>query len=335
MENKRNIYLDLFKFILAFMVVCIHFNTDSVLFPIYRVAVPSFFMISGYFSFSNDQSLQNQKNKKLIKSAIRYLIIGSVIYLIFDLISIFVCLISKIPHTELQHLILTGKISGMGMPLLFGHHLWFLLSLLILALLHYLICKHQKENWYKFLIPISILLALFLGGYGSLFNIISLPQTISRNAFLIGLPLFGIGFNIKKHNVCITSKLAKLIILFLAIIILFLSILESKIVVLEYYICSVISSCCFLLFFVSIKPKNSKFNDVFYKVFGTNCPFYIYIVHIMVGTHIKAINLPSIVIATLTFFISMVIYALFFFIFNSIKAKKQLRCNDTSYKNVA
>ena len=49
--KSRNVFLDLFKFFLYFLVIAIHLAGESYSnFPLYRLAVPMFFLISGYFN---------------------------------------------------------------------------------------------------------------------------------------------------------------------------------------------------------------------------------------------------------------------------------------------
>ena len=87
-QKSRNLWLDLFRFVLVFLVINIHFNQDSFFMPIFRMAVPMFFMISGYFAYSPTEEEQNKKNARLIKGSLRYLIIACIIYFVFDMISI-------------------------------------------------------------------------------------------------------------------------------------------------------------------------------------------------------------------------------------------------------
>ena len=48
--SQRNVFLDLFKFFLCYLVIAIHLAGESYwYFPVYRLAVPMFFMISGYY----------------------------------------------------------------------------------------------------------------------------------------------------------------------------------------------------------------------------------------------------------------------------------------------
>ena len=84
-QKIRNVWLDLFRFVLIFMVINIHFNQESLFLPVFRMAVPMFFMISGYFSYSKDVGLQTNKNKKLIKSTLKYLFFGYTVSLVCGL----------------------------------------------------------------------------------------------------------------------------------------------------------------------------------------------------------------------------------------------------------
>jgi hypothetical protein len=58
LQKRRNFYLDLFKFFLCFLVIAIHLTGDIYwYFPVYRLAVPMFFIISGYFNYSEDKEI--------------------------------------------------------------------------------------------------------------------------------------------------------------------------------------------------------------------------------------------------------------------------------------
>ena len=63
--KKRNLWLDLFKLFLAFLVVCVHTVRDTYnQMPLYRLAVPVFFMISGYYLFNKDKLINYSKDRK-------------------------------------------------------------------------------------------------------------------------------------------------------------------------------------------------------------------------------------------------------------------------------
>lgn len=67
MEQKREIeILDVVKFIMAIMVVGIHTLGRYGIYPLFRIAVPLFFMISSYLFFSNTEKRGNLKYLKKI-----------------------------------------------------------------------------------------------------------------------------------------------------------------------------------------------------------------------------------------------------------------------------
>ena len=331
MKSKRNVYLDLFKYFLAFLVVCIHFECNTLLMPIYRVAVPTFFIISGFFAFSPDYNKQLEKCKKLIKSSIKYLVIGLSIYFIYDLISIFFCLQYGTLNTELQHLILTGTMSGEGKPLFHSYHLWFLHALIMVAIYNYFICKFNKQRIYLVLVPIFIALSLFINGYAPALQLFTLPTLITRNSILTGLPFFGIGFLIKKYNITLKSVAIKILVIVVSIAFLGVAILERyNIYEMEFYLSSVISSIGFILFFTSINVKENKFSKFFYDKVGTNGPFYCYILHIMFGMHFRTIGLPTGIVALVTFLTSVAIYEIFFIISKLCNSKLKSVSKNTS-----
>lgn len=198
-QKSRNHWLDLFRFLLVFMVVGIHFWPNSALLPIFRFAVPMFFMISGYFAYSPRYDKQNEKNKRAVHGCLKYLVIGCAIYFVVDIFSIFVGLCTGQTGTVIQSFIVYGGLAETVQPLSYGYHLWFLLSLFIVSIIHYFVCKHQKDYIYKFLIPILIVMALFLNGYSQFLGL-SLPVELTRNSIFTGLPLFAIGYLLHKNG---------------------------------------------------------------------------------------------------------------------------------------
>ena len=85
-EKRRDFLLDIFKYLLAFMVVCIHFGYRISGFdvrPICRLAVAMFFMISGFYSYKKDKSVSLEKTAKSIRRTLKYVIIAYSIFRYF------------------------------------------------------------------------------------------------------------------------------------------------------------------------------------------------------------------------------------------------------------
>ena len=85
--TKRNLWLDLFKIFLCFFVFCIHNVRQAYMhFPVYRMAVPAFYIISGYFIYTKEESLKEEKAINFIRRSFIYMMIGIIFYFIYDLI---------------------------------------------------------------------------------------------------------------------------------------------------------------------------------------------------------------------------------------------------------
>ena len=75
-----------------FAVVCIHCGVfpiggtkNLIIDAVSRFAVPVFFLISGFYSYYDDNSKTLDKYKKRMIKLIKLLIIGNILYLLYDL----------------------------------------------------------------------------------------------------------------------------------------------------------------------------------------------------------------------------------------------------------
>ncbi len=304
--NKRNLWLDLFKIFLAWLVICIHFVYENYsYYPLYRLAVPMFFMISGYFVYTNDSNKLLEKAKISIKRSFKYMLIGFGIYIIYDFV---MCYINGngvgYYFTTLFYQRFIFEFVFLNQPITYsGYQLWFLIALFVISITHYLIIKYQKQKYYYFIIPFGILIYLFFSGYMHLFQYTDMPIRYTRNAWFFGLPLFGIGFNLAKFNFH-KKNWYKYIYLILGLFFFFFQIKESELVVMEMYVSTILASIFLLEFFLGLKSPKA---DWFYKWFGKNISFYIYIFHVAVGLtinrlfNIENLNLKSLIILIISF----------------------------------
>ena len=116
-----------------------------------------------------------------------------------------------------------------------------------------------------------------------LFQYTDMPIRYTRNAWFMGLPLFSIGYLMARYNFHKKSWY-KYLYLALGVFCFLFQIIESKLVVMEMYISTVLA-CIFLLqFFLGLKGVES---DWYYKCFGKSMSFYIYIFHVAVGIILK------------------------------------------------
>ena len=138
MENikkTRNIYLDIFKYFLCYLVICIHLVGETYPhFPVYRLAVVMFFLISGYFSYSSNPDPKRAIGG--IKRTLKYMLIGCLSYIVFDFIG---CYINN--HgvgyfwTTLFYEDFLLEFVILNRPITYtGAQLWFLIALLLCIL---------------------------------------------------------------------------------------------------------------------------------------------------------------------------------------------------------
>lgn len=198
--NSRNISLDILKLILAVFVILLHCKVFSeyneVIYylsvhGLFRIAVPTFFLINGYF-FKNVI-----KTGQIKKWAIRVLILYVVWMIIYA------------PFW------LSSNINSSIINLLIGYnHLWYIKAMLLCGILLFFIKKMSRKNM---LILTSILFSIgvflqYLVNY-HLFEFAFLDKLkeitfIYRNFLFLGLPFFIIGYLISITDLPkrITSK---------------------------------------------------------------------------------------------------------------------------------
>lgn len=209
---QKNVALDFFKILLAAMVVAIHsevFNNSHFLVDgLFRIAVPIFFIMNGYFFFLKVNSI-----KSLASWSKRVLLIY-VFWMIFYL-PFYVTKISGVGWNYFQNLFIT---------LFFGYgHLWYIPAMLLGGGLVYFL---RYLNTY---FSLAVFILLFVIGYTiewvRIFNsnsrVLESLNFISqywlyRNGLFVGVPFIGLGYLIAKHSL-INLKGLKLIYLMLIV----------------------------------------------------------------------------------------------------------------------
>ena len=279
---KRNIWLDIFKIFLCFLVICIHYVRQLYdHFPVYRIAVVCFFMISGYFIYTKDQEKTEIKAFNFLRRSFVYMMIGIVVYFVFDFV---VCIYENKPLDEFfksqyysnfykYFFIYNYQLSNTG------NHLWFLIALFVVSIVHYVLVKFKLLKVYPLIVLFTLSIHFIFNGYLPYFEELDVSLYYLRNALFMGLPLFGIGYLMAQVNFHPKWWL-KYLYLALGILFFFLQIVDADGRILEMYPTGILSSIFLLQFFIGLKPVNSNW---YYKWFGKNMYFYIYLLHVMVG----------------------------------------------------
>lgn len=188
MEKERNLQLDYFRVILALLVITPHaqplFSEDSLVGwlisnGIARVAVPCFFIISGYF-------LQSKlKDNKALK---RYLSHILVVYIVWSLIYLPTYYSAIEPRS-----FITFALMGY-------YHLWFLPALIVGTLILIAANKFIKNE----VILLIGGVVLFTAGY--LMENYNLPYRTFYNGLFFGYPFIVLGYFLKKTKAEIRIK---------------------------------------------------------------------------------------------------------------------------------
>ena len=313
--TERNILLDLFKFFLCYLVIAIHLAGETYShFPLYRLAVPMFFMISGYFNYYTPEQEQCRKKAVgFIKRTWHYMTLGFLIYILFDFV---MCYVDGhgvgYYFTTLFYEDFLLEFFFLNRPITYtGAQLWFLIALFVVSLIHYVLVRFDRLHYYKIIIPVCYLIYFFFAGYMYLLQDTDMPIRYTRNAWFMGLPNFALGYTLAQFDFH-KRTWYKYFYLALGILFFFLQVSEYKLVQtencsLEMYVSSVVCAECLLLFFIGLKKRKAAF---YYKWVGKNAPFYIYILHMAVAVVLsKFIAFENLMLKSLcVLIISFVIY---------------------------
>lgn len=311
--TKRNLWLDLFKIFLCFLVICIHNVRQAYMhFPVYRMAVPAFYIISGYFIYTKEESLKEEKAINFIRRSFIYMMIGIIFYFIYDLI---MCYRNEMPLDDFFRSQIYDKFFYQFFFMNYSlsktaNHLWFLIALFTVSIIHYFLIKFKLTKTYPFIMIFCLGIHFFFSGYFPGFMELDVSLFYLRNGLYFGLPLFALGYLMARYNFH-TKSWFKYLYLGLGIFFFFFQIIDARGLILEMYPSSVLASIFLIQFFLGLKPTKSNF---YYKWFGKNMPFYIYILHVAVAriipvdsgltnTYFKAI---------LVFIMSFVIYEMLY-----------------------
>lgn len=279
-QNSRSCGMDTLKAICAFLVVSIHAKTSSwigeYLVCIARIAVPIFFMITGFYY----SDFRDRQKKQLIKMVKLY-IIAQTTYCIYDIL-----LKVMIPNRISANF----SVGGLLNYLLFNqttpdsNHLWYLIALIYVLILARLFNDKLSINCKIIIMSLCFLLLLGLGVYSSIFFGHALPEKYTMNFLFTGLPFFLLGellSNIYERKIRWMRNQSFL--LACSLINLLLMIFEREIVHSLYpdapqniHVFTIISSVTVFLYFMSCKG-----NWILGSI-GKDHSSTIYIVHMMV-----------------------------------------------------
>ena len=289
-ENKnRKIGLDILKFIVAFLVICIHAPFEGefgkYLIAIARCAVPVFFMITGFFY--NEQIDSSKSNKQILK-VLKLCIFSNILYIMFQMI---IYLIDKknpiiLFNNIFNRTAITNFILYNNSPVYF--HLWYLNSLLYVLVVMKFVNKYKFMKYMYIVTPVLLMLDLIYGKYSLLLLHKEIPYIHVRNFLFVGIPYFCIGnyINKKIYNKIKEKDNRKYI--FLIIVFVVSTILERYLLIefninatRDHYISTTFLSTFLFLYFLLYKnngEKKNKYENFIAKI-GREYSLLIYIIH--------------------------------------------------------
>lgn len=207
MASKRNTSIDMFRLAAAALVIIQHYrlfnmNTDAALWSGFycRIAVPFFFMVSGYFSWKEAPEARVSFMKRQIVTIGKILAVSSVILIIYNFIIGY-----QIPYRQgyIQRLILFNEPH-----FIFGHsHMWYMLALIYVFAAGLLIEKLRLNKWAYIAAPLLLAAGIILDF--ALFGSGVRRACYTRNWIFDGLPFFYMGQFIHRHEGKFMSAITK------------------------------------------------------------------------------------------------------------------------------
>ena len=270
-DNNRKNGIDILKFIIAFLVICIHSpfygEAGKYIVAISRCAVPVFFMITGFFY--KQTVAKGNENKQIIK-VLKLCIFSNLLFLGFEVI---MAILKK--ESILNLLQTTFSLKNIFKLIFFNEsplasHLWYLNALIYVLVIMKFINKYNKYNVLNKIIPLLLLVDLILGKYSMLLLNKEIPHILVRNFLFVGLPYFGLGnyINMIYNNNC--EKYSKPNIQILGISIFIITTIIERFILInlrcnatrDHYISTTFLSIFMFIYFWGYKNNKSIFSSI-------------------------------------------------------------------------
>lgn len=265
------------KLIGAFLVVCLHcfpkiFWSNTVVYyvyPLFRMAIPLFLIISGYFLYDMDKVKFMKKCKRALVKMLWITLFANIFYFITNPIYF------DDYASALRFIFIGGS----------SYHLWYLNTYIETLLCLMLFLKLRKIKGLLLLSPFFYLLGLCLGTYSIIFNL-NPSSDFYRNFITIGIPCVGAGYLLKQYQEKIIYLFSRPLLLFLFILLLseieafiLRTYLYSQAFSGDFYVCSILLGVSTVI--LAIKYPWIGNNTLIDRL-GKNKSLLIYIFHVIV-----------------------------------------------------
>lgn len=203
------------KAICALFVVIYHFGGiyANELIPITNVAVPIFFIISGFFLYSNDKKREIDKALKWTKKTlILFILLNIFYYLCTDKFGTY--------YTSKDWIFIIFHGGVISSPL------WYLAALWEALLIFYFLRKILNERYFQqtlVLAPSLFILSLAIGRYNSyIFNNEIYSQWLEKGFLSVAIPCLSLGYLLAKYPTIRNNNILWLILSLLFLLFIFL-----------------------------------------------------------------------------------------------------------------
>lgn len=203
-KKSRQCGLDFLKYLCCLLVIFIHMDlpatVDWLILPLTRIAVPIFFMITGYFY---EQTCKKGREGKQLKKVFWLAVGANALHMGWALVKLILSGDSLVNYLKgfLQKDVLLNFLIFNQPP--YRISLWYINGLLILLIVVFLLQKAGVQSLKKlyFLIPVLLVVNLLLGTYSFVFFDAEIPLCYTRNGLLCGLPYFLLGGFINHYKI--------------------------------------------------------------------------------------------------------------------------------------
>jgi peptidoglycan/LPS O-acetylase OafA/YrhL len=311
---------------LAFLVVCIHFH-----FPVggeivdvwARIAVPLFFMIAGFFMFSNNPDVVRSRIRKTIPRILEIAIFALLLYIVIGVPRSYVGEKTGgalLYFSELLSLKSIVKLVVFNTPDVISTHLWYLFAYLYVLLIFYagvaFVINHKRLCLAVSAVLILVFIVFASYGYfiygDTLLGVrVKGRMYMVRNAYFDGLPFFTIGFLLRARSNSIKFFRNKLALTIGIVTFSVLSVCEYAFIgrCAEMFISTIPLILC--VFLLALSDKNA-FSRTPLPALGKKYSLYIYIFHSAIGLVLAKLMAKLAVLSDIAAFLEMLLPVIVF-----------------------
>ena len=274
-HKKHNYCIDFIKGIACFFVVFMHCEFPGRLGmavqAVSRFSVPFFFMVSGYFSYTEGKYDALRK----IRHIAQITIFASLFYLLV---------------VVAKHLVLGTQLAfSLGglckwllfnQPIIISGHLWFLYALLYDYVLYALIVRFRFQKLAYWLIPVLFIVYIAMAQGAHLYGL-KIPNMYYRNFLIEGLLLFMLGNWLHRNESNITKLLSdKILLIILAMSI--IACLGERLLIGRDFGMNISTLPQVLSLFIFSLKNGTRFAMHPISYVGAKLSLFVYIIHICV-----------------------------------------------------